>query len=96
MSLGQFGDLALVTSFPLWVYNKSLAAKDILKEVVLGAGVFLRSNTAQGVAAIHEDSRTAPVPRGKEGGVGEDPVSSSSGCTSWVHPRVKAILSFSS
>ena len=62
MSLGQFGDLALVTSFPIWVYNKSLAAKDILKEVVLGAGVFLRSNMAQGVTAIHEDSRTAPYP----------------------------------
>ena len=40
MSLGQFGDLALVTSFLLWVYSKSLAAKDILKEVVLGTGVF--------------------------------------------------------
>lgn len=94
MSLGRSGDLALVTSFLLWVYSKSLAAKDILKEVVLGAGVFLRSNMAQGVAAIHAD-RTAPLPHGKEG-VGEEPVSSSSGCTSWVHPRLKAILSFSS
>ena len=94
MSLGQFGDLALVTSFLLWVYSKSLAAKDILKEVVLGTGVFLRSNMAQGV--IHEDRRTVPRPHGKEGGVGEEPVSSSSGCTSWVHPRLKAILSISS
>lgn len=50
---------------------------------------------AQGVAAIHADRRTAPLPHGKEG-VGEEPVSSSSGCTSWVHPRLKAILSFSS
>ena len=61
---------------------------------VLGTGVFLRSNMAQGV--IHEDRRTVPRPHGKEGGVGEEPVSSSSGCTSWVHPRLKAILSFSS
>lgn len=96
MSLGQSGDFTLVTSFPLWVYSKSFAVKDILKEVVPGAGVFLRSNMAQGVAVIHEDSRTAPLPLGKEGGVGEEPVISSSGCTSWVHPRLKAILSFSS
>ena len=96
MSLGRSGDLALVTSFLLWVYSKSLAAKDILKEVVLGAGVFLRSNMAQGVAEIHADRKTAPLPHGKEGGVGGEPVSSSSGCTSWVHPRLKAILSFSS
>ena len=40
MSLGQSGDLALVTSFPLWVYNKSLAAKDILKEAALGGWSF--------------------------------------------------------
>lgn len=96
MSLGRFGDLALVTSFLLWVYSKSLAAKNVLKEVVLGTGVFLRSNMAEGVAVIHEDRRTVPLPHGKEGGVGEEPVSSSSSCTSWVHPRLKAILSFSS
>lgn len=41
MSLGRFGDLALVTSFLLWVYSKSLAAKNVLKEVVLGLEFFL-------------------------------------------------------
>lgn len=95
MSLGRFGDLALVTSFLLWVYSKSLAAKNVLKEVVLGTGVFLRSNMAEGVAGSMRTEGQSPYPTVRKEELVRT-VSSPSGCTSCLSQAESHFSPFSS
>lgn len=68
MSLGPLWRLKKLTSnlqgVLLWAYTKSLLLQRIiLIEVVLGAGVFLRSNIALVARKQGEDSRMAPPPK---------------------------------